>query len=75
MKQSMKTLEELLMIFGSKKPFDKNGGFTENGNKAYNRMQKFLMDISILTEISTDDICRKLDEISNENYNLKQQKI
>lgn len=62
----MKTLEELLMIFGSKKPFSKNGEFTINGNKAYNRMHEFLMDISILTEISTNDICQKLDEISNE---------
>lgn len=66
MEQNMKTLEELLMIFGSKKPFDRNGGFTKNGKKAYNLMNKFLMDISILTEISTNNVCRRLDEISNE---------
>ena len=62
----MKTLEELLYIFGSKKPFDKNGEFTKNGIKAYNRMHEFLCDISILTEIDTRNICQKLDEISNE---------
>lgn len=62
----MKTLEELLYIFGSKKPFDKNGEFTKNGIKAYNCMHEFLCDISILTEIDTRDICQKLDEISNE---------
>lgn len=32
----------------------------------YHHMHKFLMDISILTEINTNDICQKLDEISNE---------
>lgn len=63
----MKTLEELLMIFGSKKAFNKKGEFTKNGIKAYNRMYEFLCDISVLTEIDTRDICQKLDEISDEN--------
>lgn len=63
----MKTLEELLMIFGSNKAFNKKGEFTKNGIKAYNRMYEFLCDISVLTEINTRDICQKLDEISDEN--------
>lgn len=63
----MKTLEELLQSFGSKKAFNKKGDFTKNGIVAYNRMYEFLMDISILTEISTEDIRRELDKISNEN--------
>lgn len=69
--KNMKTLEELLYRFGSKKPFDKYGEFTKNGIKAYNRMYEFLCDISILTEINMRDICQKLDEISNKKYKLK----
>jgi len=62
----MKTLEELLLLFGCRKAFDKRGNFTKKGIKAYNRMQEFLMDISVLTGFSTKDICRTLDEISDE---------
>lgn len=72
--KNMKTLEELLYRFGSKKPFDKYGEFTKNGIKAYNRMYEFLYDISILTEINMRDICQKLDEISNKKYKLKDMK-
>lgn len=65
----MKTLEELLENFGCEGgAFDEKQLFTEEGSKAYNRLQEFLMDISVLTEISTEDICRKLDEICDINY-------
>ena len=63
----MRTLEELLRNFGSKKAFNKKGDFTKKGSEAYNRMQEFLMDISTLTGIGTEDICRELDNICNEN--------
>lgn len=56
----MKTLEKFLYLFGSKRTFDKNG------IKTYNRMYECLSDISILTEISIRDICRKLDEKSHQ---------
>ena len=63
----MKTLEELLQYFGSRKAFNKKGDFTKKGSEAYKHMQEFLIDISTLTGIGTEDICRELDNICNEN--------
>ena len=64
----MKTLEELLKQLGSGKVFNKEGQFTKKGSETYNRLQKNLMDIATLTGISTEEICRAIDEISDENY-------
>lgn len=63
----MKTLEELLQHFGSRKAFNKKGNFTKKGSEAYKHMQEFLMNISTLTGIDTKNICRELDNICNEN--------
>ena len=49
------------------KAFNKKACFTKNGIVAYKRMHDFLIDIEVLTGISTKDIRRELDEISDEN--------
>lgn len=64
----MKTLEELLKQLGCGKVFNKEGQLTKKGSETYNRLQKILMDIAVLTGISTEEICRSIDEICDENY-------
>lgn len=64
----MKTLEELLKQLGCGMVFNKEGQFTKKGSETYNRLQKILMDIAVLTGISTEEICLSIDEISNENH-------
>lgn len=63
-------LDEILKKFGCKTTaFKKNGEFTKNGLKAYNKLIDLLGDISELTGISTSNIVNSLDEISNNNGN------
>lgn len=65
----MKTLEELLQQLGCDgDAFDSTGGFTKEGEKAYDRLEHLLYDIESLTGKEVTPIIGELDRICNENY-------
>lgn len=71
----MKTLEEVLQILGSKKPFlkeiiiDVDGHkqpFTKSGSVAYGKLVDILYTIGELTNTNVNDIIEELDNIAQE---------
>ena len=68
------SLEEILQILGSKKPFlntprDDNGTpdpFTASGAKAYDKLTEILYAVGELTETDMNGVVEALDAIANE---------
>ena len=71
----MKTLEDILIILGSKKPFRKKpikydeemqDWLTESGHKAYNKLIDIVYTIGELTDTNMNEIVEILDQITSE---------
>lgn len=65
-----RSLEEVIQhFFGVKHVFrNKDGEFTNAGEKAYGMLIELLYNVGNLTSTSVAEIVDKLDEITNENY-------
>ena len=61
------TLETLLKILGSEKPFKPNGELSASGEVAYGKLHRILNGVSNLTgiRIKTDEIMDAIDTIIN----------
>ncbi len=73
----MQTLEDVLNVFGSKKPFlkdkkrDEDGysnPFTKSGSVAYEKLTNILYCVGKLTEIDVSEIIERLDDIANDDF-------
>ena len=70
------TLEDVLQLMGSKKPFlktmkienDMRQPFTKTGSKAYNLLTDVLYKVGELTNTDMNDIIETLDNIADEYY-------
>ena len=71
----MKTLEDILNILGSKKPFRKKpikydegmlDWLTESGHKAYSKLIDIVYTIGEITDTNMNNIVEILDQITNE---------
>lgn len=69
----MNTLEDILQVLGSKKPFlaeceiDIEGHkqpFTKSGSKAYSKLTEILYCIGNITGTNMDDVIEELDSIA-----------
>ena len=72
----MKTLEDVLIKLGSKKPFlnkvkvDEDGHrqpFTESGSKTYKKLTDILYAVGELTNTDVNDIIEELDDIATQD--------
>jgi hypothetical protein len=69
----MKTLENILQVLGSNKPFldvadNNNDIFTESGSEAYKKLIEIIYAVGELTETDVNDIVEEIDSIANEDY-------
>lgn len=71
----MRTLEDILITLGSKKPFrkkpirydeERQDWLTESGNKAYSKLIDIVYTIGELTDTNMNDIVEILDQITSE---------
>lgn len=72
----MNTLEDILNVLGSKKPFldkiiiDEDGRrqpFTKGGVKAYEKLTEILYTVGELTNTDMNDIVEELDSIADQD--------
>ena len=64
------TLEDLLMLLGCKRPFNKNGRLSKYGNKTYNKLLDIIYGVAYLVNMDTksvNEIVSELDKIEWEN--------
>lgn len=64
------TLEDLLMLLGYKRPFNKNGRLSKYGNNAYNKLLDIIYGVAYLVNMDTksvNEIVTELDKIEWEN--------
>ena len=66
----MKTLEQILQeYFGANKVFLKSGTFSNSGMKAYVKLDRLLLDLSLLgISIDYNKVIKELDRIEHEVY-------